>query len=63
MFSLSPQVVGPRSIQLDKLVTEMTEYYEDEDNRELHLLEKVCGQSQTIESQLHIVLIFTSLVL
>nr|XP_027232151.1 tudor and KH domain-containing protein homolog [Penaeus vannamei] len=35
------QVVGPRSIQLDKLVTEMTEYYEDEDNRELHVLEKV----------------------
>lgn len=22
----------------------MTEYYEDEDNRELHELEKVCGQ-------------------
>ncbi|XP_042893332.1 tudor and KH domain-containing protein homolog isoform X2 [Penaeus japonicus] len=35
------QVVGPRSIQLDKLVTQMTEYYEDEDNRELHELEKV----------------------
>ncbi|XP_069162013.1 tudor and KH domain-containing protein homolog isoform X2 [Procambarus clarkii] len=35
------QVVGPRSVQLDKLVTEMTEYYECEENRELHKLDKV----------------------
>ncbi|XP_071551549.1 tudor and KH domain-containing protein homolog isoform X2 [Panulirus ornatus] len=35
------QVVGPRSVQLDRLVTEMTEYYDSEENRELHELEKV----------------------
>nr|XP_053635261.1 tudor and KH domain-containing protein homolog [Cherax quadricarinatus]XP_053635262.1 tudor and KH domain-containing protein homolog [Cherax quadricarinatus] len=35
------QVVSPRSVQLDKLVTEMTEYYEIEENRELHKLDKI----------------------
>ncbi|CAL4101634.1 unnamed protein product [Meganyctiphanes norvegica] len=30
------QVVGPRSIQLDKLVKDMTEYYELEDNKEMN---------------------------
>lgn len=35
------QVVSPRAIQLDKLVTEMTEYYSDKENRELHQLDKV----------------------
>ncbi|KAG7177119.1 tudor and KH domain-containing protein homolog isoform X1 [Homarus americanus] len=35
------QVVGQRSVLLDKLVTEMTEYYESAENRELHELDKV----------------------
>lgn len=35
------QVVGSRSIQLDKLVIDMTEYYDSAENRELHELEKV----------------------
>lgn len=35
------QVVGSRSIQLDKLVTDMTEYYDCADNRELEELDKV----------------------
>ncbi|XP_076068880.1 tudor and KH domain-containing protein homolog [Oratosquilla oratoria] len=35
------QVVGPRSIQLDKLVDSMTKYYSNEDNQEMHELEKV----------------------
>lgn len=41
----------------------MTEYYEDEDNRELHVLEKVWGQSQTVDIQLYVYLIFTSVIL
>ncbi|KAG0712668.1 Tudor and KH domain-containing [Chionoecetes opilio] len=39
------QVVSPRAIQLDKLVTEMTECYSEKDNRELHQLEKVTVDS------------------
>lgn len=39
------QVVSPRAIDLDKLVTEMTEYYSNEENRELHELEKVTVDS------------------
>ncbi|XP_050720959.1 tudor and KH domain-containing protein homolog [Eriocheir sinensis] len=39
------QVVSPRAIQLDKLVTEMTEYYSDKENRELHQLDKVTVDS------------------
>ncbi|XP_045102223.1 tudor and KH domain-containing protein homolog isoform X2 [Portunus trituberculatus] len=39
------QVVSPRAIDLDKLVTEMTEYYSNEENRDLHELEKVTVDS------------------
>lgn len=39
------QVVSPRAIDLDKLVTEMTEYYSNEENRELHELKKVTDDS------------------
>ncbi|KAK3875994.1 hypothetical protein Pcinc_019166 [Petrolisthes cinctipes] len=35
------QLVGPQSVELDKLVTEMTEYYSNEETRELHSLDKV----------------------
>ncbi|KAK7071041.1 hypothetical protein SK128_007678 [Halocaridina rubra] len=35
------EIVGSRSIQLDRLVTDMTEYYDSEDNRELHKPEKI----------------------
>lgn len=35
------QVVGPGAVALDKLVTEMTEYYNDEENVELHALKSV----------------------
>ncbi|XP_046607196.1 tudor and KH domain-containing protein homolog [Neodiprion virginianus] len=35
------QVVGPGAVALDELVTEMTEYYRDEENLELHMLKDV----------------------
>ena len=36
------QVVGPANASLDELTTEMTIYYESEENREVHTLNKVC---------------------
>lgn len=36
------QVVGPGTTALDKLVLEMTAYYNEEENRELHILKNVC---------------------
>lgn len=35
------QVIGPGAVALDKLVEEMTAYYNNEDNKELHALKKV----------------------
>lgn len=35
------QVIGPANIDLQHLVDEMTEYYSNEENRELHILKKV----------------------
>ena len=34
-------VIGPGNKALDSLVGEMTEYYNKEENRELHILKKV----------------------
>lgn len=35
------QVIGPANIDLQHLVDEMTKYYKNEENRELHILKKV----------------------
>lgn len=35
------QIVSPKATELDQLVEEMTEYYGKEENRELHVLQKV----------------------
>ncbi|XP_019875446.2 tudor and KH domain-containing protein homolog [Aethina tumida] len=35
------QIVGPKASELDMLVEEMTEYYNKEDNRNLHVLDSV----------------------
>lgn len=35
------QVVGPRAVELDHLVEEMTEFYKQEANRKCHALKEV----------------------
>jgi hypothetical protein len=35
------QVIGPRAVELDHLVEEMTEFYRQEENRECHALQEV----------------------
>lgn len=35
------QVIGPTNAKLDPLVKDMTEYYESEENREMHALTNV----------------------
>lgn len=35
------QIVSPKATELDQLVEEMTEYYNNESNRENHTLKKV----------------------
>jgi hypothetical protein len=35
------QVIGPRAVELDHLVEEMTEFYGQEENRECHALKEV----------------------
>lgn len=35
------QVIGPRAVDLDHLVEEMTEFYRNEGNRELHAIKEV----------------------
>lgn len=35
------QVIGPRAVDLDHLVEEMTEFYRTEENRELHAIKEV----------------------
>jgi hypothetical protein len=35
------QVIGPRAVELDHLVEEMTEFYKQEENRECHALKEV----------------------
>jgi hypothetical protein len=35
------QVIGPRAVELDHLVDEMTEFYRQDENRELHAIKEV----------------------
>lgn len=37
-------MIGPANIDLQHLIHEMTEYYDNEKNREIHALKKVSGK-------------------
>lgn len=41
------QVIGPANDDLQHLIEEMTEYYDNEKNREIHSLKKVSGKNVT----------------
>lgn len=41
------QVIGSANVDLQHLVDEMTEYYNNEENRELHILKKVSEKNIT----------------